>query len=177
MVKFSETCSFLCRHWTSCHWKLKQLRRVSVWVVIRQGCQRSTDCQHHQCILRVVPQIPTQLHLKIQSPESPRTQGSFSHRFILIQILMESDALTRQVSIRQLICKTFGCAYWSEYFLTLLRRYIHLIALSNFGDGWNSTCQGWLIGKLLFSSNYIVEARYWYCFHLYMFLFCSSNIV
>lgn len=179
MVKFSETCSFLCRHWMSCLWKLKQLRRVTVWVLIRQGCQRSTDCQHHQCILRVL-QIPTQLLLKIQSPESPRTQGSFSHRFILIQILMELDAFTRQVFIQRLICKTSECAYWSEFFFffaTLLRRYIHLIALSNFGDGWNSTCQGWLIGKSAFSSNYFVEARYWYCFHLYMLLFCSSNIV
>lgn len=115
MVKFSETCSFLCRHWMSCLWKLKQLRRVTVWVLIRQGCQRSTDCQHHQCILRVL-QIPTQLLLKIQSPESPRTQGSFSHRFILIQILMELDAFTRQVFIQRLICKTSECAYWSEFF-------------------------------------------------------------
>ena len=110
MVKFIETCSCLCRHWMNCLWMLKQLRRVTVWVLIRQGCPRSMDCQHHRCILRAVPVIRIQLLQTIQSPESHLTQGSFSHHFMLMQILMEVDALTCKVSIRRWMRKAFECA-------------------------------------------------------------------
>lgn len=170
MVKLIETCSFLCRHWMSCLWMLKQLKRVTVLVLIRQGCQGYMDCQHHRCILRAVLGIRIQRLQKTRSHESLLTQGSFSHHFMVMQILMEVDALTCQVSIRQWMHKAFEFAvYWSmSYWQCLInnyKAYIHLTALSNFGDGWNSTCQGWL------------KARFWYCFHLYIFLFCSSNII
>lgn len=164
MVKLIERCSFLCRHWMSYLWMLKQLRRVTVLVLIRQGCQGYMDCQHHRCILQAVLVIHIQRLQKTQSHESLLTQGSFSNHFMVMQILMEVDARTCQVSIRQWIHKAFECAvYWSisfffwhcigPYIISNYKAYIHLTALSNFGDGWNSTCQGWLIGELAFSFN------------------------
>lgn len=117
MVKLIERCSFLCRHWMSYLWMLKQLRRVTVLVLIRQGCQGYMDCQHHRCILQAVLVIRIQRLQKTQSHESLLTQGSFSNHFMVMQILMEVDARTCQVSIRQWIHKAFECAvYWSISF-------------------------------------------------------------
>lgn len=103
----------------NCLWKLRQLRRVTVWELIRQGCQRFMDCQHHPCIPWAVPVIPTQLLQKIRSPESLLTRGSFSHQSMVMLTPMEVDACTCQVSIQHWICKAFDYAYWSKVFFFL----------------------------------------------------------
>lgn len=103
--------TLLDRHWTNCHWKLKQLREDTVWVLIQQACQRSKGCRHHQCILQVAVQMTSmQLLLNTQNLANHPTLGNYSHTCMLIQIQMGTDAVTCRASILRLICKLFECA-------------------------------------------------------------------
>lgn len=79
-------------------WKLKQLKGDTV-CLIQLVCLKSMACLLHHCIRQAVLVITTQLLLRAQNLESLLTQENFYHQCKLMQILMEVEGRTCQVTI------------------------------------------------------------------------------
>lgn len=128
-------------------WKLNQLKRVTAWEVIQRGCRGSTDYPHHQCILLAVLMILIQHLLRTQSPESHLTRGSFTHPFMVLQILMAVGAITCPVFIQLLILEPLLERIARKSCVKSLKHYIYSIALCSLGGDSNLAIQSGLLGS------------------------------